>query len=173
MILDPPIDPSLVTYVQYGAMHLPRASQPALSLKNSPASTVFEKPASSEAITSSSCCGGSQTVFPLLIQEAHGHSTPRTRDYNGATRHLLHKSSVHGVADDVPLHKFVVCGEPTLRLLPDSNRCGRQEAELASCAESISSLRKKEQLIARQCQIHEREIVLRLAFEMHSWFPFL
>ena len=36
--------------------------------------------------------------------------------------------------------QIVVCGELTLGFLSDSHRCGRQEAELASCAESISSL---------------------------------
>ena len=46
--------------------------------------------------------------------------------------HPLLESTVHGGANVHPLHKFVVCDELTLGLRPESDRCGRLEAELAS-----------------------------------------
>ena len=57
----------------------------------------------------------------------------------------LHESIVHGGANVHPLRQFVVCGGLTLYFLLDSNRCGRWEAELVSCDESIFSLRKNRQ----------------------------
>ena len=52
---------------------------------------------------------------------------------SGAKGNLLHKSNVRGGADDLPLQKLVACG-------------GGQEAELASFAESISSLRRTDKI---------------------------
>ena len=57
------------------------------------------------------------------------------------------------------MHKLVVCGELALRFLPDSNRCGIQEAELVSCAESIIHCEKQTELFAHQYHIHERSRV--------------
>ena len=75
----------------------------------------FEKPASSEALTTSYCCLVQvfAHVFFSSIQEARG---PRHKpaDCSGANENPLHTQIVHGGEKDPPLHKFVVCGEPTL-----------------------------------------------------------
>ena len=60
-----------------------------------------------------------------------------------------------------------------MRFLPDSNREGEQEAELASCAESSSSLRRTDEVDCTPNHLHEHELVFQHAFEMHAWFSFL
>ena len=125
MNLDPSMV-SLVSHLQYSAVLLPRASQTARVLKNWPTSTVFEKPASSEAITTWSCllCGFRRFFFQLFFFLFRKHMVTHGTKQRiaGANDHLLHTSSVHGRTDDLPLRKLLVCGELTLIFLPDWNR---------------------------------------------------
>ena len=85
-------------------------------------------------------------VLPL-IQEASGHQRLILADCSRASGHPLHELIVHGGENVLPLHKLVVCGELKLLLLPDSTRCGRKEAELVSCAESIYMRKTQTELI--------------------------
>ena len=64
-------------------------------------------------------------------------------DCSGANGHPPHESTVHVGANDHPLHKLVVCGEPTLRFLV-----------LSPCL-----LRKETEWIARQDHMHEHTMI--------------
>ena len=86
-----------------------------------------------------------QAVFPPVLSPIQKHMvTHGTNGQIAAEEMVTHSTRrvFDDGQDDLPLHKLVVSGELTLRFLPDSIRYGGQEAELASCVESISSMRR-------------------------------